>query len=555
VSLTLLLGVSLVAGAAEATPVDRVLAPIGSTERPAGPIANEADLRTLLEQVSRRAEVSKQNAGPASPVCLAVPNRNDRCPRWVQAYTNGGGHSLGCAGQEYPQWSGANQTTIFVTGFTCQRTSTDLDFQTVAYSASTGALKWVATYDGPQHVIEVPSGLAVGPGGQTIYVTGLRDWRENGTGDLVTIAYRASDGALLWVSSYAGPAQGTDWGLSAAVSGDGSRVYVTGRTEETPTGPNDFLTISYVAATGQKDWVAIHSGPGPDDIPLAVGSRGANVYVTGSTAPIGLGLRQLHTVGYFDDRSQHQGTELWAATFTGVPPVNPFDNRPLSGYIGTRGPNVIVAGTTQNELKQEWVTLAYEPSTGALRWFQRYHGTSGTGGQALALAMSPTGDAAYVAGWAAGSRRPGQCGLVACHRDADTVAYDSATGARRWVSHYTGVGVVSLATAFAVATSPDGSRVYVAGGLDYSYLNATLALKADALTVALDASTGRQLWASLYNDRPAAVSPAGVLELDLVYLVGTTSDGETVFSAGSFIRQVPKAGVNFWDFGTLAFDP
>src|SRR5947207_13489016 len=74
--------------------------------------------------------------------------------------------------------------------------------------------------------------LAVSPDGKKIFVTG-RSFGQIGEGrDFATVAYSAINGQALWVSRYDGLAHGedesNDEAYSIAVSTEGERVFVTG---------------------------------------------------------------------------------------------------------------------------------------------------------------------------------------------------------------------------------------------------------------------------------------------------------------------------------------
>jgi hypothetical protein len=66
---------------------------------------------------------------------------------------------------------------------------------------------------------------------------------------------------------------------------------------------------------------------------------------------------------------------------------------------------------------------------GGQLWASLYDGPAGTGGYAFAVAVSPDGATVFVTGNSFGG---------ASGTDYDTVAYDAATGARRWASRYSG---------------------------------------------------------------------------------------------------------------------
>jgi hypothetical protein len=99
---------------------------------------------------------------------------------------------------------------------------------------------------------------------------------------------------------------------------------------------------------------------------------------------------------------------------------------------------------------------------------------------------------------------------------AHTIAYAAATGAQLWLSRYSSSGTGAQASS--VAISPTGATVYITGssdgphGLDYA-------------TIAYNAATGAQLWATWYgspaSDNGAiavAVSPSA----GKVFVTGTS---------------------------------
>jgi PQQ-like domain len=101
--------------------------------------------------------------------------------------------------------------------------------------------------------------------------------------------------------------------------------------------------------------------------------------------------------------------------------------------------------------------------------------------------------------------------------DYATVAYDAATGAQRWASRYNGpANRDDLASS--VAVSPGGATVFVTGT---SGNNSAV----DYATVAYNAATGAQLWASRYN------GPAN--SGDLASSVAVSPGGATVFVTGT----------------------
>ena len=103
-------------------------------------------------------------------------------------------------------------------------------YATVAYNAVTGAQLWARRYLGPGNGFSTAWSVAVSPGGSRVFVTGSSQGASWGQ-DFATVAYSAATGAQLWAQRYNGPANGSDYALSVAVSPGGSRVFVTGSSQ------------------------------------------------------------------------------------------------------------------------------------------------------------------------------------------------------------------------------------------------------------------------------------------------------------------------------------
>jgi PQQ-like domain len=184
---------------------------------------------------------------------------------------------------------------VFVTGSVVR--GGDWDYATVGYDAATGAQLWARAYNGPASRSDQAAAVGAAPDGSAVYVTGYSYAGRNTTqDDYTTLAYDASTGTQLWLQRDARP--GFDDPTSLAVSPAGSEVFVTGRSE----GPNldDYLTEAYDAATGAVVWSSRYDGPGhgtDQATSIAACPSGARVFVTGST--FGLSGRYVYgTVAY-----------------------------------------------------------------------------------------------------------------------------------------------------------------------------------------------------------------------------------------------------------------
>lgn len=155
-------------------------------------------------------------------------------------------------------------------------------------------------------------------------------------------------------------------------------------------------------------------------------------------------------------------------------------------------------------------------------WIKHYDVTGPDYDEAFALGVSPNGTAVFVTGQSLGV----QTGI-----DYATVAY-ARNGRPLWASRYNAPAGGSD-YAYALVVSPDGSRVFVTGGSGTDQ-------DQDFATVAYDAVTGIQLWASRY------AGPSGT---DVAQSMAVSRDGSTIFVAG---RSEGASGDN--DYATVAYD-
>jgi DNA-binding beta-propeller fold protein YncE len=201
--------------------------------------------------------------------------------------------------------------TVFVTGSSEGPGSDGVDFATVAYDAATGGQDWVARYNGPVNDNDLPFALALSPDGGTLFVTGYIT--GSNSSDIGTIAYDAVTGSRRWVAVHDGPLHGSDIGYALAISPGGETVYVTGLVSVSPSYNWDYATVAYDAATGNELWVTDYDGPGnQEDTPyaIAVSPDGGTVFVTGSSQTT-VYENDYATVAY----DATTGAQQWAARF------------------------------------------------------------------------------------------------------------------------------------------------------------------------------------------------------------------------------------------------
>jgi hypothetical protein len=113
----------------------------------------------------------------------------------------------------------------------------------------------------------------------------------------------------------------------------------------------------------------------------------------------------------------------------------------------------VTGGSNGSTSFWDYATVAYEASTGAKLWANRYNGPENDLDIAYSVGVSPDGSDVVVTGvsWGSGS-----------DYDYATVAYDATVGTELWAKRYNGPGN-GYDAAYAVAVSPDGSGVFVTG--------------------------------------------------------------------------------------------
>jgi sugar lactone lactonase YvrE len=424
-------------------------------------------------------------------------------------------------------------STVFVTGSTDQGPTGH--FATLAYSASTGVEKWVANYVGSPNPRQYGRGnaIAVSPDGSTVFVSGssscsgCADPSFNGYS---TVAYDASNGIRLWAARYA--ADGGPY--SIAVTPNGSTLFVNGQTE----GGEASATVAYDASTGERLWVI----PG-DDAPVYWGG-GLSVSPDSSTVFVA-GTAQMSAGCYSESGGYHtaafdvsDGSVQWSSSYqVGSDHVC---GTATSLGMSPDGSTVFVTGYGGGgSVTYGSGTVAYDASTGARLWAEQDDNIRVLAGDTVVhLAASPDGSKVFVAGY--------DCAQYPCpDQPFATVAYDVGTGNRLWASRYDAGG---RGYPNDLAVSPDGSTVFETGQETLPCFAPCTTSEIDAPLVAYDADTGNEQWAANYPDNNAwalAVSPDG----SSVYLAGTFT-ASTSTSGAAAKRCASTCGYSIAGYNT-----
>ena len=454
--------------------------------------------------------ISSPSASPPGNIltdgCL-VPGYDDHCERWVSVYDNRNGHNedfsangqLAGLEEARGQVISPQGDVVYVTGYSWDNTTQAQQFATVAFDVDTGARLWVARHGGPG-IISFAYDIAVSPDGSRIYVGGQQYRYQQGTqfSEATTIAYDAATGRQLWLARYREPFAGAS-ADHVVVSPDGARVYVSGADSaggDFGRNVQRYLTIAYSASTGSQEWVAFHDNPELQDSPdsLVLGPRGARLYVAGGgglvayDAATGEQLWETAdpngSLSISPDGSQLFGIEPFgggaalvayaAATgrtswSTPLPPVFGIV-RPV---VGPKGARVYLATTQDvtgpNDLSQniDAVTMAFDAKSGGLAWTADYNDARFPARQeAKGLAVSPDGKRLYLA-----SRSPHRGRTESGISEINTVAYDAADGAQKWVGSYRAspedFDALAQNPGDPIVVTPDGSKVIVAGSFNH----------------------------------------------------------------------------------------
>src|SRR5258708_39155879 len=121
------------------------------------------------------------------------------------------------------------------------------------------------------------------------------------------------------------------------------------------------------------------------------------------------------------------GAQLWARRYNG--PGNNLGNDDVARSVAVSpdGSTVDVTGYSQGALSDEYATIAYDTATGAKLWVSRYNDPSNYGAEANSVAVSPGGGTVFVTG---------SDNAASDGEDYVTVAYNAVTGAPLWPGRY-----------------------------------------------------------------------------------------------------------------------
>jgi len=257
------------------------------------------------------------------------------------------------------------------------RSSTHI--KVVQHDAETGELGWSLAFVGD----ELPTATTIAPGGGRLFVVG----RTQSAGVNGAMLIHAIDLTTLdaWSAFFDGTGGGNDIAEGVAVGPDSSRVFVTGTTLATG-GHINYATVAYNAATGAQQWASESPDGSAHDV--AVSPDGTRVFVTGEKTVLRTYYDQdCSTVAY----DAATGVELWTAAFNGP------NNRDDQAFFVTAAlGQVYISGVGGLDSNDDFLTIAYDESTGAQVWLATSDGAAS--GPDAPTGLSALGGRIFIAG-------------------------------------------------------------------------------------------------------------------------------------------------------------
>lgn len=304
---------------------------------------------------------------------------------------------------------------VIVTGLAWNGSNRDI--HTIKYDGASGAVLWQHTWNGPANGNDFATAVGV-DSLNNVYVGGSSQ-NVAGNEDFIVIKYGPTgpgpDSTAAWETTYNGAANGTDQLISLAVGVDGLAV-----TGESWNGTSYDMTTVKLGLNGVKAWERRYSsGTGF----ICSGKQikmdaGGNVIVTG-TAANGMDY-DIYTAKY----NAATGTVAWNKTFNGA-----FDDEPFGLYVDGGGDVYVTGYTWTLSGTNDFCTLRYAGSNGAMVWQQLFDSGNGNTDVAVAtgIVVDESGDV-FVTGYT----------VTSGNYDFQTIKYKRDNGNQLWHSSFNG---------------------------------------------------------------------------------------------------------------------
>ncbi len=364
---------------------------------------------------------------------------------WSKVYDNASGDDQATA----LALDSANN--IIVTGYAWN--GTNYDFHTIKYNGADGAVLWQHTFNAPMNGTDHATAIAI-DSLNNVYVAG-NSQGTSGADDYMIVKYGPNgpnpDGTPIWTKSYNGAANDHD--RIMAITAGTSGLAVTGQSRNA-SADFDMLTIKYGfdssliwektrAASGDEKGVALRIDSGGNVIATGVSYNGTN--------------KDIYTVKY----NSAGGTVAWEDTLDGG-----FDDEPADMFVDSFDNIYITGYSFQLTSAHDLYTIKYNGSNGVVAWSDKHNSTNGDNDHAVSIAVDESGDL-FVTGY---SHK-----VVAAHDDFLTLKYNKSDGALLWQKAYDGTANKDDRPAgIAVGPSGEvivagWSDMWTAGALDYDF--------------------------------------------------------------------------------------
>jgi len=326
---------------------------------------------------------------------------------------------------------------------------------------------WISTYNGPADGSDDTSDLTADESGH-LYAVGSS---FNGTNtDIIVIKYNTNTGDTIWTRVYNGNANGDDAAAGCVLDNSGS-LYVSGGSYNGT--DKDIILIKYNASSGDTVWTRRYAdAAGGDDVAGECALDGSgSIYVAG-TSSNGVD-NDYFTIKY----NASTGDTLWTRRYDGA--ANGNDES--FGCAVDESGNLYVTGYSHNGSNYNILAVKYG-DTGSVLWTGKSTDTLDSLRFPKTDCVTDASGNVYVIG---------MCGInVNFGNRYSLITKYNAAGELSWTASYDGETIYDQPLGCALDVS---GNLYVAGT---SYNGTT---HDDCFTIKYNSSDGNILWTKKYN--------------------------------------------------------
>lgn len=251
------------------------------------------------------------------------------------------------------------------------------DFVTIKYSPGGGGLTWSRTLGGAFN--DNPK-VILTDAASNVYVTGNHEYSVGTTYFDFRVAKYNSVGTLQWSVTEDSGFGKLDTPFAMSLDG-ANNVVVAGSGFTDILNEEDFMTVKFSGASGAVLWKRLYAGDAEalDVVNAVVVGSTNNVYVTGKSKSIATS-EDYYTIAY-----NSSGTELWASRYT-TPGLRYDEAKDIR--ISADGLSLYITGYSfYPATNNDFATLKYNASTGAILWTTIFNGPSSNSDQAVKMKL------------------------------------------------------------------------------------------------------------------------------------------------------------------------